>query len=167
MQAPRIVQPSPSGSRLGILPEKQKKEVQGWFMSTLLQTGSPTQAARFEALLRASKAISSTRDCECCEEVFARELRSVIPFDYLHLSMFECASGDGHNRRKLGWRLFDIHGTKRQFPEAELPGDEIELTAAWVHENGQPLVVADWSTETRFPGLKNFVTGLGIGSTCT
>src|SRR5216684_874236 len=136
-------------------------------MSTLLQTGSPTQTARFEALLRASKAISSARDCDCCEEVFARELRSVIPFDYLHLSMFECASGDGHNRRKLGWRLFDIHGTKRQFPEAELPGDEIELTAAWVHENGQPLVVADWSTETRFPGLKNFVTGLGIGSTCT
>ncbi len=136
-------------------------------MSTLLQTGSPTQTARFEALLRASKAISSARDCDCCEEVFAPELRSVIPFDYLHLSMFECASGDGHNRRKLGWRLFDIHGTKRQFPEAELPGDEIELTAAWVHENGQPLVVADWSTETRFPGLKNFVTGLGIGSTCT
>src|SRR6266446_8501531 len=136
-------------------------------MSTLLQTGSPTQTARFEALLRASKAISSARDCDCCEEVFAPELRSVIPFDYLHLSMFECASGDGHNRRKLGWRLFDIHGTKRQFPEAELPGDEIELTAAWVHENGQPLVVADWSTETRFPGLKNFVTGLGICSTCT
>jgi formate hydrogenlyase transcriptional activator len=133
-------------------------------MSTLLQTGSPTQAARFEALLRASKAISSARDCDCCEEVFARELRSVIPFDYLHVSMFECDSGDS---RKLSWRLFDVNGTKREFPEAELPVDEIELTSAWVHDNGQPLVIGEWSAETRFPNLKRFLTGLGIGSTCT
>jgi hypothetical protein len=112
-------------------------------MSTLLQTGSPTQTARFEALLRASKAISSARDCDCCEELFARELRGVIPFDYLHVSMFECDSGD---RGKLGWRLFDINGAKREFPEAELPLDEIELTSAWVHENGQPLVIGDWNS---------------------
>ena len=163
MQAPRIVQPSPSGSRLGILPEKQKKEVQGWFMSTLLQTGSTTQAARFEALLRASKAISSTRDCECCEEVFARELRSVIPFDYLHVSMFESDHGDSG---KLGWRLFDVNGTKREFPEVELPLSDIELMAARVHENGQPLAIEDWNRETRFPGLREFLTALGIFSTC-
>jgi len=133
-------------------------------MSPLLQTGSPTQSERFEALLRASKAISSARDCDCCEEVFARELRSVIPFDYLHVSMFESDTGDPS---KLGWRLFDIHGEKRQFPEAELPVGEIELTTAWVHENSQPLVISDWNSETRFPTLREFLTGVGIGSTCT
>jgi formate hydrogenlyase transcriptional activator len=133
-------------------------------MSPLLQTGSPTQSERFEALLRASKAISSARDCDCCEEVFARELRSVIPFDYLHVSMFESDTGDPS---KLGWRLFDIHGEKRQFPEAELPVGEIELTTAWVHENCQPLVISDWNGETRFPTLREFLTGVGIGSTCT
>ncbi|PYX58437.1 MAG: hypothetical protein DMG73_10645 [Acidobacteria bacterium] len=119
-------------------------------MSTLLQTGSPTQTARFESLLRATKAISSARDCDYCEEVFARELRSVIPFDYLHVSMFECDHGDSG---KLGWRLFDVNGTKRQFPEAELPLNDIELTAARVHETGQPLVIGDWNNETRFPSL--------------
>ncbi|OLB24210.1 MAG: hypothetical protein AUH15_01460, partial [Acidobacteriales bacterium 13_2_20CM_55_8] len=133
-------------------------------MSPLLQTGSPTQSERFEALLRASKAISSARDCDCCEEVFARELRSVIPFDYLHVSMFESDTGDPS---KLGWRLFDIHGEKRQFPEAELPVGEIELTTAWVHENCQPLVISDWNSETRFPTLREFLTGVGIGSSCT
>ncbi len=133
-------------------------------MSTLLQAGSPTQTTRFEALLRASKAISSARDCDCCEELFARELHSVIPFDYLHVSMFECDSGDPS---KLSWRLFDINGEKRQFPEAELPVDEIELTTAWVHENSQPLVISDWNSETRFPNFRGFLTGLGIGSTCT
>jgi formate hydrogenlyase transcriptional activator len=132
-------------------------------MSTLLQTGSPTQAARFEALLRAMKTISSSSDCDRCEEVFARELRTVIPFDYLHVSMFECDRG---NSGKVGWRLFDVHGTKRQFPDADLPVDEIALMSSWIHENGQPLGVADWSTEARFPNLKKFVTGLGISSTC-
>jgi formate hydrogenlyase transcriptional activator len=144
--------------------ESQKKEAKNWSMSPLLQTGSPTQSERFEALLRASKAISSARDCDCCEEVFARELRSVIPFDYLHVSMFESDTGDPS---KLGWRLFDIHGEKRQFPEAELPVGEIELTTAWVHENSQPLVISDWNGETRFPTLREFLTGVGIGSTCT
>src|SRR5439155_22026048 len=133
-------------------------------MSPLLQTGSPTQSERFEALLRASKAISSARDCDCCEEVFARELRSVIPFDYLHVSMFE---GDGGDRGKLGWRLFNINGANRQFPEADLPVGEIELMSTWVHENSQPLLVEDWSSETRFPNLREFLTGLSIGSTCT
>ena len=133
-------------------------------MSTLLHTESPTQTSRYEALLRASKVISSASDCDYCEEVFAKQLRSVIPFDYLHVSMFDC---DGGDRRKLSWRLFDVKGTKRQFPEENLPSDEIELTTAWVHENGQPLVITDWTEETRFPGLRNFVTGLGIASTCT
>jgi formate hydrogenlyase transcriptional activator len=132
-------------------------------MSTVLRTGSQTETIRLEALLRASKAISSSRDCECCEEVFARELRTVIPFDYLHVSIFECDNGD---MGQAGWRLFDINGAKRQFPEAELPIEEIGLTAAWIHENGQPLVVADWSGETRFPNLKDFMNGLGISSSC-
>jgi len=132
-------------------------------MSTVLRTGSPTETIRLEALLRASKVISSSRDCECCEEVFARELRTVIPFDYLHVSIFECDNGE---MGQAGWRLFDINGAKRQFPEAELPIEEIGLTAAWIHENGQPLVVADWSGETRFPSLKDFMTGLGISSSC-
>jgi len=133
-------------------------------MSTLLQAGSPTQASRFEALLRASKAISSARDCDCCEELFAQELRSVIPFDYLHISMFEA---DGEDRGKVGWRLFDIDGAKRQFAGAELPVDEMELTTTWVHENSQPLLVENWNSEARFPNLRQFLTGLGIGSTCT
>ena len=133
-------------------------------MSSLSQTGSPTQTTRFEALLRASKAISSARDCDGCEELFARELHNVIPFDYLHVSMFEC---DGSGSGKLGWRLFDINGEKRQFPEAELPVEEIELTTAWAHENSQPLVISDWNTETRFPNFREFLTGIGIASTCT
>ena len=133
-------------------------------MSTLLQTGSPNQLARFEALLRASKAIASSRDCEHCEDVFARELRSVIPFDYLHVSMFECDRG---NTAKAGWRLFDVHGTRRQFLEAEFPADEIELMGTWIHENSQPLMVSDWNNESRFPNVKAFMTGLGIASTCS
>ena len=83
-------------------------------MSTLLQTGSPNQLARFEALLRASKAIASSTDCEHCEDVFARELRSVIPFDYLHVSMFEC---DGGNSAKAGWRLLMFMAPGVNFPK--------------------------------------------------
>src|SRR6266513_2291549 len=116
MQAANInfnVQPSAQVLRC----RKTEEGSAGPIMSTLLQAGSPMQTTRFEALLRASKAISSARDCDCCEELFARELHTVIPFDYLHVSMFECDSGDP---TKLGWRLFDIHGEKREFSEAEL-----------------------------------------------
>src|SRR5438876_3538240 len=78
--------------------------------------------------------------------------------------MLECESGD---HRKRGWRLWDISGEKRQFPAAERPVDEIELTTAWVHENSQPLVISDWNTETRFPNFRRFLTRVGIASTCT
>ena len=96
-------------------------------MSTLLQTGSPNQLARFEALLRASKAIASSRDCDRCEDVFARELRSVIPFDYLHVSMFECDRGNTAQSRDGVFLTFMAPSV--EFPEAEFPGDEIELMA--------------------------------------
>src|SRR2546423_11482347 len=78
--------------------------------------------------------------------------------------MFE---SDGDDRGKVGCRLFEINGSKHQFEEAELPVEEIELTTTWVHENSQPLVVEDWNSETRFPNLREFLTGVGVGSTCT
>ncbi len=131
-------------------------------MSTLLHLGSPSYTDRYEALLRASKTISSSRECEACEEVLTRELRRVIPFDYLHISMFECDTDSG----KIGWRLFDVNGENRKFPEAELPVEEIERAAACVHDSLRPFSVRNWSSEDRNPQLREFYGGLGISSTC-
>src|SRR5207245_1212596 len=56
---------------------------------------------------------------------------------------------------------------KREFPEAELPLSDIELIAARVHENGQPLVIGEWNRETHLANLREFLIGLGIVSTCS
>ncbi len=128
-------------------------------MSTVAQIGTVTQSGRFEELLRVSKAISSARDCHTCERVFASELRRVVTFDYLYVSKF------GKDTNALEWHLFEAKGRKGEISEADLPIEE--TTSGWVHENGQPLVILDWSKETRFPELKVFLEGLGIASTCT
>ena len=128
-------------------------------MSTVAQVGTVTQSGRFEELLRVSKAISSARDCHTCERVFASELRRVVTFDYLYVSKF------GKDTNALEWHLFEANGRKGDISEADLPIEE--TTSGWVHENGQPLVILDWSKETRFPELRAFLKGLGIASTCT
>src|SRR5438552_7065217 len=128
-------------------------------MSTVAQVGTVTQSGRFEELLRVSKAISSARDCHTCERVFASELRRVVTFDYLYVSKF------GKDTNALEWHLFEANARKGEISEADLPIDG--TTSGWVHENGQPLVILDWSKETRFPELKVFLEGLGIASTCT
>jgi hypothetical protein len=52
-------------------------------MNATIETGTVTQAARLEALLRASKAISTTADRQHNIEIFLRELHCVASFNYL------------------------------------------------------------------------------------
>ncbi|MGE0406838.1 MAG: GAF domain-containing protein, partial [Candidatus Korobacteraceae bacterium] len=51
------------------------------------QAGSP----RFEALLRVSDAIANHRDLDSLIEVLAEQLRSVMTFDYLSVSLYDPA----------------------------------------------------------------------------
>src|SRR6478736_7566994 len=112
---------------------------------------------RLGALLRASQAISSTGDRNHRVESFARELHSVVPFDYLFVG--KCIE----NAREAKCVL-EANG--RRFEPAEVGMPFPESTGRWVHEQQEVLTIADWAQEQRFPEMREFFVGLGIASTC-
>src|SRR6202047_4505191 len=114
---------------------------------------------RYEALLRATAAFASCRDCESFERRFASDLRHVIDFDYLNFVIFD------ETDCTVEWRLFESTVKSPAIFEADLSSDE--TTSGWVYEHQQLLVIGDWDQESRFPGLKRILSELNIGSTCT
>jgi formate hydrogenlyase transcriptional activator len=127
-------------------------------MSTMVAVQEVIQAERVEALLRASNAISCAHDAQSFEEIFVRELRGIVSFDCLHLVKFD------QHTHAVERRLFKTAGTC-SVPPIEVPIEE--TTGAWVDRNGEPLVIADWKQETRFPKMKELMESVGIASSCS
>jgi formate hydrogenlyase transcriptional activator len=128
------------------------------FMSVVPTNEVMLPVERLGALLRASKAISSSGDRNHRMESFARELHSVVAFDYLFLG--NCAVNASEAKCVL-----EANG--RRFEPAEVGMPFQESTARWAHEKQQVLTIADWTREQRFPKMQEFLGGLGIASTCT
>jgi formate hydrogenlyase transcriptional activator len=114
---------------------------------------------RYEALLRATAAFASCRDCESFERRFASDLRGVIDFDYLNFVIFDEADSTAE------WRLFESTIKSAAISEAQLSTNE--TTSGWVYQHQQLLVIVDWNQESRFLGFKKILSELKIGSTCT
>ena len=114
-------------------------------MSAVPTSDVMTSVERLEALLRASKAISGSGDKNHRVESFARELHSVVAFDYLFVG--NCAKNAGEAKSVL-----EANG--RRFEPAEVGMPFQESTGRWAHENRQVLTIADWTREQRFP-LRN------------
>jgi formate hydrogenlyase transcriptional activator len=127
-------------------------------MSAVPTTEVMTPVERLGALLRASQAISSTGDRNHRVQSFARELHSVVAFDYLFVS--NCAE----NAREAKCVL-EANGRRFEPAEAGMPFQE--STGRWAHEKQQVLTIADWAQEQRFPKMQEFLAGLGIASSCT
>jgi len=128
-------------------------------MSTSPGLALDKSSKRYEALLRATAAIASCRDCESFERRFASDLRAVIHFDYLNFVIFN----EGNSTAE--WRLFESTAESAAISEAELSTDD--TASGWAYKHQQLLVIEDWSKESRFPGLKRILSELNIGSTCT
>ena len=128
-------------------------------MSIPSQVAVKKPTERLEALLRASNAIVVCRDCSSIGEVFARELRQVAAFDFIDVLALQEGTSN------VRWRL---HQASEGNPAGPDGGFSFEgTTGEWVYRQQQPLVVADWNSETRFPGERSFLEQLGIRSTCT
>ncbi len=112
---------------------------------------------RYEALLRASKALAICSDCHTAADVLNKELSEAIPLDYLHLIAFE------NMTNRVAWHLLHANGKRQDVPrpDAFLEGTPV----AWVHESQRALVTPDWQRETRFPKHGEFLNELGIAST--
>jgi len=114
---------------------------------------------RYEALLRATAAFASCRDCESFERRFASDLRGVVDFDYLNFVIFDEAD------LTAKWRLFE--STVKRAADSDAPLSANETTSGWVYQQQQPLVIGEWDEERRFPGFKKTLNDLKIESTCT
>jgi formate hydrogenlyase transcriptional activator len=127
-------------------------------MSAVPTTEVMTPGERLGALLRASKAISNTGDRNRRLESFARELHSVVAFDYLFVGKW------AEEATEAKWML-EVNGKSFGPSDVEIPLQE--CTGRWVQEEQQVLIIADWAKEQRFPKMQQFLGGLGIASTCT
>lgn len=112
---------------------------------------------RLQALVRASQAVSGIGDRKERVECFARELHSVVSFDYLFISNLKEDAGEAR------WVL-EVNGRSLDPGEVGIPP---ECTGRWAHEKQQVLTIADWKQEKRFPKMQAFLGGQGIASTCT
>jgi formate hydrogenlyase transcriptional activator len=115
---------------------------------------------RYLALLRAASAIAKSDDCDCASNALVEGLKEVTAFDFIHVATFDketnCAC----------WSLLEANG--RRVDSASLDDLSSEHSPIpWVHEGGLPLVVGDWSAETRFGTYRLFLASHGVVSTCT
>ncbi len=106
-------------------------------------------ARRYETLFRISEALSACREPEEVFRVLADQLRELISFDYLDVLVFKENSNE-----------VERHISELQIDLADLP---IEETGSWqVYHTQEALHIEDWSTDTRFPRLKQLFENKGI-----
>src|SRR5262249_27473696 len=116
------------------------------------------EEARYLALLRAANAIATSRDCDAAADTLLAQLREVTPFDFLHLVAFDRQTKVPH------WSLLEANGRRVEERPEHLSA---RLQAIqWVYDSDRPLVIADWTRETRFEHYRDLLVDLGIASTC-
>ncbi|MCU1305444.1 MAG: Sigma-54 dependent transcriptional regulator (Modular protein), partial [Acidobacteriaceae bacterium] len=120
-------------------------------MSTDLQAERGTDAQRYEALHRISEVLSTYSEPEELSRILADQLREFFSFDYLDVLVFK------ENSNEIEWHVVS---EELQFPCPDLP---VEETASWlVYQRQEPLYIADWSADLRFPRLKQLLEERGV-----
>jgi len=100
-------------------------------------------AARYEALIRVSQAVSVHREPKKLFDVLVGELRRVIEFDGFGIAQYDEPTG------KIQWHV----SVRCNEEDVVLPSEcsQKKSMTCWVYENQQPIVVRDVDDETRFP----------------
>jgi len=119
-------------------------------MSAEPQVALRTDAQRYGALFRISEALSACGEPDELTRVLTDQLRELISFDHLDALIFK---EDSNEIEWRGWGTEPI-----AFPE--LP---VEETSTWhVFRTQEPLHVADWNADDRFPWAKRLLDNAGV-----
>lgn len=117
-------------------------------MDSPLPTESITR--NYEAVLRLSEAISACLDPQQLARLLADQLGEFLAFDHLDIAVFK------ENSKEIKWWEWG----KGPLPSLEVP---IEELPNWqVYDTQEPLFIADWSTDKRFPRLKQATAAMGF-----
>jgi PAS domain S-box-containing protein len=114
--------------------------------------------ARYEALLRISRALCEYRDPKELFRVLADELRRVVAFNYVAIYLYDEASHRIYNPL-----LETLKGPRFAIPA----GFPVEETITWwVYQHQTPVVVSSRDTETRFPRMMEIFKQYSVQSAC-
>ena len=115
-------------------------------------------AARYEALIHVSQAVSAFRDPKRLFEALINELRHVIEFDGIGIAQYE------ESTNTIKWHV-SIHCDE---PSLALPKDcaKKETMTCWVFQNQRPLVIPFVDRETRFPDTMEKLKEHNLQSVC-
>jgi formate hydrogenlyase transcriptional activator len=119
----------------------------------------PALEARFESLVRISQAIGVHRDPEKLFDALAEELRRVVPFNYI------CMSVQDQRYNTLRDCFIDMENRLLVPVEARLADDQRIMS--WVYEHQQPLVTSTDEIEPRFTRSRESLKRLDIRSVCS
>src|SRR5437773_7072921 len=123
---------------------------------TVQKATEMTVSKRYEALLRVSQSLISTRSSEELFSVLARELRAVVSF-YV-----------------MGVGIYDEKAHEVRLTSYGEPGDPLEVPKLapeetftwWVYQHQQPLIIPSLDSETRFPAVAEMLKNRGVRSVC-
>jgi formate hydrogenlyase transcriptional activator len=123
---------------------------------TVQRSGETTVLERYEALLRVSQTLISTRSSEELFRLLACELREVVSFYVMGVGIYDESA-------------HQVHLTSYGEPGVplEVPGLAPEETFTWwVYQHQQPLVIPSLEAETRFPAVAEMLKDRGVRSVC-
>ena len=119
-------------------------------MSSESQVALGTDVQRYQALLLISEALSTCHGPGELSRILAEQLRELISFNYLDVLIFK------ENSNEVQWHVVGEG-------QSAYPNVPIEEAAGWhVYHTQEPLFIADWSTDVRFPGLRQLLEKRGL-----
>lgn len=119
-------------------------------MGTDSQLTWGTDIQRYEALFRIFEALSTCREPEELSRVLADQLIEVIAFHHLDVVVFK------DNSKEIEWHVWG----KGPIAFPDLP---IEETSMWhVYHTQEPLHIADYNGDQRFPRLRQLLAEAGV-----
>ncbi len=127
-------------------------------MQVRLEPTELSVAARYEALIRLSQAVSAYREPKKLFDALVDELRCVIEFDGIGIAQYD------ETTNTIEWHV-SIHCDE---PSLAPPKDcaQKETMTCWVFQNQRPLVIPFVDRETRFPDTMALLKKHKIQSVC-
>ena len=119
----------------------------------------PSAATRYESLVGVSNAIGTHRDPQELFGALVRELRRVVRFDYIGVTIRDEKSNTFHHH------YVDAETEASVPPDPELAIEESD--AWWVYQNQEPLITSLEARDARFSKFQEILKKYGVRCVCT
>jgi formate hydrogenlyase transcriptional activator len=126
-------------------------------MSGTVQRAAETAVTeRYEALLRVSQTLISSRSSEELFRLLARELRAVVNFYVMGVGIYD------EKAHEMCTKSYGEPGVPLQAPKFAPE----ETFSWWVYQHQQALIIPCLEAETRFPAVAEMLKNRGVRSVC-